>query len=78
MGSYEYPSTEEATDIGCSLPYGLYCALCLHLLLPVCDTPILAATDTIHDILHGFKSIDFRNLEPPFGFPAVITSLVTL
>jgi len=78
MGSLERAPTEAVANTGCPVPHSLHGPLCFDILFPLCDTPFLATTFSIHDLHHVLKCIDFRNIESSFRFPTIITSLVTL
>jgi len=61
-----------------TLPYALHRYLHLDFLLLVCDTSLLALTDSVHDLLHVIQGIDFWHNEPSFRISAVFASVVTL
>jgi hypothetical protein len=74
----ECSTASTITDAGCTFPYTLHRYLRIEFLFPLRNTPFLAFTDPLHDILHVVKSINFWNTEPPFGFSKVFASVVTL
>jgi hypothetical protein len=70
--------TSTIADSGCALAYALYSTLRIGFLLLMCNTPFLAVADTLHDLLHVIKSIDFWNPESSFGLSTIFTSMVTV
>jgi len=61
-----------------TLPYALHRYLHIDFLLLVCDTSLLAITDTVLDLLYLIKGIDFWDNEPSFRVSAIFASVVTV
>jgi len=78
VGSFERAITKATPDLGRTMSHPLYCDLRLYLLFPLRNTSVLAVVDTIYDLYHDIRCINFWDFKSSLGILAFITSLVTV